>query len=240
MENNNDILIYSYLGLGDHFICSGAVRKIYKEESFNNFYLIIKEHSSKNMEFLYKDLDINFIKVPDDSEAHKIARSFKGKKYYWWHEGYDLSKTEYHEEEIYASLGFPNSVRYEYFHVERDKSNENKVYNEIINFNEPYTFIADDPKRGYNIDISRVPNYNTNIKTIKASNLLNYSLFDLLKVIENAQDTHVMYSSFFLLIDCMNLNKIYLHNSYLNKVHPIETYGIRMQNFLTSRNITHV
>lgn len=236
---DNDILIYNYLGLGDHFICSGAVRKIYSKESFNNFYLIIKERDSKNMEYLYKDLNIKFIKVQNDNEAHRIVKSFTGKKYHWWWEGYDLSKTQYHEEEIYASLGFENSTRYDYFYLKRDHTREDTVFNKIIN-NNPYTFIADDPKRRYNIDLQKIPNYNNNLKVIKSSQLLDYTLFDLLKVIEKAQDVHVIYSSFFILIDCLSLNKIYLHNSYLNKVNPIETYGKRMKNFLTSRNITHV
>ena len=64
----NNIIIYSYLGLGDHFICSGAVRKIYKEEDFDNLYLIIKKRDTKNIKFLYKDLNkLKLIKVKDDN-----------------------------------------------------------------------------------------------------------------------------------------------------------------------------
>jgi hypothetical protein len=237
----NNIIIYSFLGLGDHFICSGAIRKIYKEEKFDTLYLIIKERDTKNIEFLYKDLEkLKLIKVQNDGEASLIVNKFKGKKYHWWWLNYDLSKTTYHEEEIYASLGFPNSTRYDDFYLDRDIKKESNTFNKIIDFNEPYTFIADDPTRGYNIDISKIPNYNHNIKTIKSSDLLEYTLFDLLKIIETAKDVHVMYSSFFILIDCLSLNKIYLHNSYLNKISPIETYGERMTNFLTYRNITHV
>ena len=239
----NNIIIYSYLGLGDHFICSGAVRKIYKEEDFDNLYLIIKKRDTKNIKFLYKDLNkLKLIKVKDDNEALSIVNNFEGKKFHHWWLNYDLSKTTYHEEEIYASLGFSNSTRYDDFYLDRDNKKELDTFNKIINFNEPYTFIADDPSREYTKDISKIPEYDCNIKTIKSSDLLEYTLFDLLKVIESAKDTHVMYSSFFILIDCLSLNKIYLHNSYFkrNKINPIESYGERMNRFLTYRNITHV
>ena len=57
----NNIIIYSYLGLGDHFICSGAVRKIYKEEDFDNLYLIIKKRDTKNIKIYL--LEINKIRL---------------------------------------------------------------------------------------------------------------------------------------------------------------------------------
>ena len=178
----NNIIIYSFLGLGDHFICSGAVRRIYKEEDFDILYLIVKQRDTKNIEFLYKDLPrLKLIKVQSDNEAHLIVNNFKGKKFRWWWLNHDLSKTTYHEEEIYASLGFPNSTRYDYFHLDRDNKKESDVFNKIINFNEPYTFIADDPSREYTIDISKIPEYDCNIKIIKSILMELYLIFNYIK-----------------------------------------------------------
>ena len=67
---------------------------------------------------------LKLIKVKDYNEALSIVNNFKGKKFHHWWLNYDLSKTTYHEEEIYASLGFSNSTRYDDFYLDRDNKKE--------------------------------------------------------------------------------------------------------------------
>lgn len=236
-----DIIILPHLGLGDHLITHGVVRKLYETEQFNKMKLVVKEHFYSNVNFMFRDLDkLEYILVPNNSTTDSVrpgVKNIPGKLYdCWW---YGHKAEEVHEEEPYTSLGFNWKDKYEYFKVIRDKDREDFVYSKVVDNNESYVFVGDDPSRGYVIDVTKAIG-KTDLKIIRSHDLLEYTLFDLLKVMENAQSVHVMYNAFFTLIDCMSLNKIYLHNSYLNKVHPLETYGKPMSNLLSYRNIISI
>lgn len=236
------LLVVPHLGMGDYLICHGAIRAIAeRSKKYDEVYLIIKSCYEKNIRFMFRDLTkIRYVIVDSNTavEDHsKIIESFDGDKIVAWWYNYN-SSDHTTEEHIYLSLDLPPDCRYNDFKIQRDTDRENQVYTEVIgNLYKPYAFVADDPSRGYIIDITKVDGFQ-DMHIIKSSDLLKYSMFDLLKVIEKAQGVHVMYSAFFILIDCMSLNKIYLHNSYLNKVLPIESYGKPMQRFLKTRNIS--
>lgn len=237
----NNVSILSHLGLGDHFIVHGVVRKLYDTLSFDKMYIVVKKRYYDNVKFMFRDLDkIDYIKVPNEStssSAKNYLSNISGKKYdCWW---YGHSAKEVHEEELYTSLGFSWKDKYDYFKVNRDLDREDYVYSKVVDSDEPYLFVGDDPSRGYVIDPSKALG-ETNMRIIRSHDLLDYTLFDLLKVMEKAHSLHIMYNSFFVLADCMSLNKIYLHNSYLNKIDPLESYGEPMKNLLTYRNITAI
>lgn len=237
-----NIVIVPHLGLGDHLITHGAVRKIYESNDFEVMIIPVKEHFYSNVSFMFRDLSkISYVKVPNDSRVENVSahlRNTLSGRFIdrWW---YGHAAKEVHEEELYASLGFSWQDKYDYFRVIRDSDREDFVYSKVINDEEPYIFVGDDPSRNYIIDVKRAIG-NQDIKIVRSHDLLQYGLFDLLKVIEKAQSVHVMYNAWFTLCDCMKLNKIYLHNSYLNKIDPLETYGEPMKNLLSYRNITAI
>ena len=60
--------IYHHLGLGDHIICNGLVRKF--SSDYNNISLFCKPHNKESVEFMYRDLDnINIISLPSDLDV---------------------------------------------------------------------------------------------------------------------------------------------------------------------------
>lgn len=235
------LLVVPHLGMGDYLICHGAIRAISQSKKYDEVFLIIKECYEYNIRYMFSDLsNVRYIVVNSNTaveDHNQIINSFQGEKLVtWW---YSCNSPEHTaEEHIYTSLGLAPECRYNNFIVQRNIDMEELVFKDMVgNSNKPYVFVADDPCRGYTIDISRVKGFE-NMRVIKSSDFLKYSMFDMLKVIEKAHSAHVMYSSFFILIDCMSLNKIYLHNSYLNKVHDIESYGTSMKRFIADRQIT--
>jgi hypothetical protein len=239
MNPEEDFLFYHHLGMGDHFILHGLVRRLYKEEEFNSFNLISKKHYANNVRFMYRDLEkIKIIEVNNDSNADQIFNSFKGRKKKHFATDYREFSNCFSEEAAYLSLGFEPSDRYTYFHLERDYPRENEVYNKIINFNDEYIFIADDASRGYGIEDGNALD-GRKLKIIRSSDLLEYSIFDLIKIIKNAKDIHVIYSAFLMFLDCIkdSLPPMYIHESYIKKIYPYWPNDKNLKKFWKKRGI---
>jgi hypothetical protein len=213
-----DFMLYHHLGMGDHIINHGLVRKLYDQKIYNHFKLIVKKHYAENVRFMYSDLkNLNIIEVYDDIEANQIFEKHEGEKLKHF-VPYDNS-TKFYEISSYTSLGFDVNTRYDIFKINRDYNREDYVYKKIINHKKDYIFIADDPMRGYTINTNMVKG-NRDINIVRSADLLDYSMFDLLKIIENSIECHVIYSSFMMLIDCLNFSNLICHESYIQKIYP--------------------
>ena len=266
MPTQKDFLFYSHTGLGDYIIQNGLIRKLYNDLWFDYFYLMTKDVFLDQIKFMYRDLDrIRFLVCPDDTwdcptqmVAHQMfdaSRAMKIKLFRWQFEPKvvepsDDSLEYIHELYWYPCFGYSPSGRYDWFHLERDTKREEEVFSNIIgdNFSNDYIFVADDPSRGYEFDLSRVKD-DYDCQVIRASDYLNYTLFDLLGVMEKAKSCHVMWSSFFILCDSLNpgFTKIYLHETYLNggagkitHLTPTAPAKFVYDKFLSSRNISLV
>jgi len=244
MNTSNDILVVSHLGLGDHIIVNGVIRRMYHDNVFDKMHVVVKEEFLNHVAYMYRDLEkMAFLTVPNrcgvgDPEVSAHIRNFEGKVYNcWW---YGTEQVEYMEDNIMISLGYDWMEKYRSFKVQRDQELEKKVFDKIIGNEDPYIFVADDIRRGYKIDPFIVSKLDPNTRVVRSCELLEFTPFELLSVIENAEEAHCMHSAFFVLIDCMSLNKLYLHNSYVGKINPIESYGLPMANWLRERNITTV
>lgn len=239
-ETKEDLIIIPHLGLGDQIVINGLVRILHNSGKYKKIRLVTQQKFLSNVEFMYRDLsNIDYISSENNLNVDSVSNIVKSKyvgKFLdrWW---YNTKAVNVHEEEVYTSLGYKWTDRYEHFSVDRDFDKENKVFLKLITDSKPYIVVCDDPSRNYIIKPEKAIDVQ-NLNIIRTSDYLDYTLFDFLKVIENAESVHTMYSSFFLLIDCMSLNKIYLHNSYLHKVNPLESYGVPMMNLLKQRNIT--
>jgi hypothetical protein len=74
-----DFMLYHHLGMGDHIINHGLVRKLYDQKIYNHFKLIVKKHYAENVRFMYSDLkNLNIIEVYDDIEANQIFEKHEG------------------------------------------------------------------------------------------------------------------------------------------------------------------
>lgn len=268
----HDVIILPHLGLGDHFMSYGVVRKIHDEMNFNNVYLVCKEANLKNLQYAFNGTNIKYLVIPKEVQeginhteyASNLLKQNNFPGFNVQHplkvwkcgdelkvdEGpgtllidrwfYCMVPEEIQDDELYIPLGFTIEDKYNSFKkINRDTKKEDEVYRKIITDDAPYVFVTDDPSRNYTIDIKKALGYD-NIKVIRSHEYPEYTLFDLLKVIEKAHSVHVMYNGWLTLIDALELNKIYLHTTYFNKINSLESYGWTMLNFMKIRNISVV
>lgn len=244
-------VFYNHLGLGDHFIHSSAIRKISNINLFEEVCILTKEKDLRVLNQLYSDIpNIKFIICNYHHEALNYVNNYNGEKYSCWWYDHQLDDEYQYEDIAYKALNLNPKVRYEWFKVNRNKIKEDEVYNEIIKDNQKYIFVADDNSRGYGFNESFVLD-GRDYKIIKSDNYPQYTPLDLLKVIENSEEIHCMYSSFFFLcdqysgIDNNKLPKIILHESYINKIgvktidNPPDEYR-NLKKVLNKRNIKFI
>lgn len=237
-----EAIVYHHLGLGDHFIHHGAIRKLLKIKNYDKIYILTKNIYLNLIKTMFKDdVRIDIIECNTNENAISSVNSFDGDKYNcWWYNNGNTFVEDY----AYEALEFSPDDRYKYFYIERDLDREKEVF-DVIAPKEDYIFIADDSKRNFRISDEKALR-GRHLKIARSSNYLYLTPFDLLKVIENSVESHCLYSSFNVLIDCMNkfdfnFSKLFLHESYINKV------GIRdinnsqsLKSFFERRQITFI
>lgn len=272
MPTQKDFLLYHHMGLGDFVMCNGLVRKLYDTLPFENFYLMTKDVFMDQVQFMFRDLDrLICLEAPDDTwdcptqwVPHQMFDAFPGikLKLFMWHLQPRIvmpppdEMDDIGEHYWYKCLGFDSEVAYEYFHLERDYDREQQVYDEVIgDSQEPYVFVADDPGRGYSIDLAKANHHD--FKAVRSSDLMQYTIFDLLGIAERAYSCHVMWSNLFHVMNFLNgvvpdecdveelLFPLYLHESYLNKIGHFDSSAnanVRRlhEEFLKKRNVVFV
>ena len=208
--------IYHHLGLGDHIICNGLVRYIKKFE--DEVYVFCKPHNLKNVEYMYRDdSNIKVLSVGEDFDvieyininkiSNKVIRV-----------GFEKLTNKYStfDVEFYESVNIPFSVRFDNFHIERDFELEQNIIKELNPNNEKYIFT-------HNIDKSKIK---TNLKII--DNPVNYSIFNLISLIENAEEVHLMESSIKNLVNSYKMEKPkFFYHQYVRNYTPyLNTKGL--------------
>ena len=119
-------VILHHLGMGDHLICNGLVRKILQEDSLILHYPL-KFHNYDNVSVMLGDLSdrIRFIPVKDDGEMIKYASNFsetnKIRVGVFKSDWGSLSGTFC--EKFYKQLGIPYFERWDLFHFSENFQN---------------------------------------------------------------------------------------------------------------------
>ena len=214
---SKDLFVIGHLGLGDLLIMQGAIRKLSETRKPRRLFVLVRECFLGNAVQILKgisnielkttrcnwitDVNIDTI-VPSDFTGNILDR--------WWY-----NYPGWGEHTIYTSLGFSLEDRYKY-KIPRDIERETEIYQQVIK-EQNYIFIHDDPTRGHTIKLDKIPNYYGQA-IIKSSELQQYTLMDLLAVLDKAKECHVIYSSFAMLIDLMCSSKMYIHEKYINKI----------------------
>jgi hypothetical protein len=222
--------IYHHLGLGDHIICNGLVRHF--TEDFDKVIVFCKTQYKDNIEYMYRDdKKITVLDFPDDSDIIRYISNSSdiflnlvvaghGPKVFPGLRNID----EYingmgltFDRAFYEMAGVPFEYRFSKYYFERDLDRESYVYEQLNPNNEKYIYIQDDASRGFAIDRSKI---RTDLKIIE--NDMRFNIFEYLKILENAEEIHIMESSIQNLINSYWFDKpeLFLHK-YVRNYPPL-------------------
>lgn len=216
--------ICQHLGLGDHLICNGLIRTLYKKEE--DYTIFVKEKYLESISFMFRDLsNFHFITGEADDNIYFLQKNqiksddiiYAG---FTW-----VDKQKYSfEENFYLQNKVEFENKWSKFLVKRDNERESDLF-EKLKIDEPYIFIHEDKERGFEINQNLLPD----IRVIKADNSLTNNIFDYLKIMENAHQIHCIESSFLLLADIMNINSNIIFHSY-SRQHPDKFFQPKYKN----------
>jgi hypothetical protein len=216
MIDKREIFLWSHLGLGDAIICNAIYRHYAKE--YDLVHIFVKNRNLANVKYMLRDLNnINYISGYGDQDEfvkqyldiHRYIPLLK-----IGHEYLNHTKLNF-DEAFYEQVKIPFEKRYTDFYVERDLETEEKLCNILNPTGESYIFVHQDTDRGYPIHTDYIKNKNLKIieSNYKFDDIKEYLIFHYLKFIENAEEVHVMESSFKNMINfCINNKEnVYLH-----------------------------
>ena len=195
--------VHTHQGLGDQFTNNSIVRyyyNIYKQVTIFSSY-----RDYEQVKFMYRDLPNLTVKsVKDDTEAGNFVVEMGGYPQDYIRVGFEKITTKHgtFDESMYLGENLPYEMKWKNFHMERDFDRESIIFSELNPNNEPYVFC-------HHVDLSKV---RSDLKII--TNDMKYMVTDYIKILENAEEIHVMQSSFKDLICCLELDKpkCFLHN----------------------------
>jgi hypothetical protein len=183
--------IYHHLGLGDHIICNGMVR--HYKEIYGKVTVFCKPHNYENVKYMYRDdEDITVLSVGEDWDVNVYIFENKISK--------DVIKIGFDklinypmtkfDEAFYKIVEIPFEYRFSKFLFLRDLEKEGEAFNFVNPNNEEYIFVHG------NVDRNKI---RTDLKIIE--NPIKFGVFDILKIIENATEVHIMESSIKCLVN---------------------------------------
>ena len=214
----NSIVIHHHLGLGDHIDCNGMVRYFSELYNENMIQVFSKPQYFEMIEYMYRDNDrinVNLVNneyqgvtdflVENKSTVDDFFRV--GHEHYPTNPSNDKNCWEY----FYEQLEFDYDVKYDYFNMQRDMDEEERVYNKLNPSNEEYIFVHDDEARGFKIDIDN------DLKIIR--NDITENIFHFPMILEKAKEIHVMESSFKSMVEHFDVDgDLYFHDF---RQHPL-------------------
>lgn len=194
-----EILILGHLGLGDVLI-QNAILRHYAQTYLVTF--LTKAHNKISTAFMLRDEPrITVIEVEDDKEAKAIAQEVKS-------HGKEVLALGLHQTpptiplpppagwdgQLYTDAKVPFEDRWNNFKVMQQPSMEIEV---------PkcrYTFVHDDPKRGFKIRNEFLPSH---CKIIRADPSKSDNIFAWWSILQGAWEIHCIESSFAILVDSL-------------------------------------
>ena len=236
--DNNDLVIYHHLGLGDHIALSGLVREIIKDANADNVYMACLTHNMPNVERLYSDVqNLQLIDAGGDLAYHWgpmrewIKKNGPHKIIIIGHDDWGrLEKTwdGYVDTKVYIAAGYDIRLRWNNFKYERDMDAEEEVFKKLNPKDEEFCFvhdpgenkhIADGVWRGIIEDktVRHASTRHTNFQPLKIiRNDPTVPIMDLGLVLERASELHLMESSIRCLVEGLDtLGARHFHHRYI-------------------------
>ena len=189
-------LTLTHLGMGDLILCNGMIREVKKQNDI--VFVPVKVHNLLNFKDLFKDdNNIKPLIANNDLEAINYSNGFFDNIIKTGIFSNNKIKYENFCEQFYLQANVDYSKRWDSFYYERDTKKESELYNKLI-LNNEFVFVHQDIQR--NLIINR--NFTNHISPIhKFGDNSEYSIFNYLKILENAKEIHCIDSSFACFID---------------------------------------
>jgi hypothetical protein len=188
--------IYHHLGLGDHIICNGLVR--HYKEIHGQVGVFCKNSNYEVVRYMYRDDEnIQVYGIIDDSDIENCIAA-NGIENYVVRVGFEnlyKCNAKTFDVSFYEGCKIPFLVRFTDFHIDRDLDLERKILDELNPNREKYIFT-------HNVNKDKIK---SNFKII--DNPENFNIFNLISLIENAEEVHVMESSIKNLINSYKMSK---------------------------------
>jgi hypothetical protein len=203
----NTVFVYHHLGLGDHIVCNGLVRSIFRKDLPDFLFLPVKAHNHRTISAMYSDeprivcLPVKSdADVPHLSQAHHASRVYRA--------GFEKTRADW-DVSFYDSVGISFSERWNSFKIERNAQRETELANSLNIAGLPYIVIHDTASIG---KFNEMKVDNREMRTIRIEKLTD-NLLDWCGVIEGCEEFHGIDSSVVHLAQSLNVKKGILHAS---------------------------
>ena len=212
-------IIHHHLGLGDHIDCNGMVRYILDVGEYEEINIIAKDPYTYMISHMYRDDSrIHVIKIDGDNEYTEVEKYRNsnpkkefiriGHEYYAPVPGENKNCWEY----FYEQLNIPHETKDDYFRVDVDEKEEQRVFEKLNPNDEDYIFVHDEPSTG-KMDLE----IKSNLKIIR--NDISENIFHFTKILREAKEIHLVESSFKSMVEHFpTTGKLYFHEK---KEHPL-------------------
>lgn len=212
----SSLYLHHHLGMGDHIICNGLVRRLLS--TWGRVEVFAKEVNAPRVSRMFSDCHrIGVIVIPHfetgEEYIHYVNAFFKTIQYpnkfmRIGHDNVYRSRKNF-DEVFYEDAGIPFEERWSSFHFARNMESENRVQEKLNPDGQPYMFVHDDPIRGFEF----TPKNPKNLKVIKNDPTIN--MFDMASFLEHAEEIHCMESSFRCFVEGLPNVKcpLYFHRS---------------------------
>ena len=218
------IYIYEHLGLGDQIACNGLVRTV--AEDFDVTFVFAKPKNTNNVLRMFSD-NPNIRVIPmEERDVRQFMQIAPQNDYLIvghekLHEELIKDRQGKFDRVFYKMANVPFENKWDKFYYKRNTETEHDVFYNKLNLTDEskFIFVHDDAERPMLHD-----KLSQGIKIVKPDRK-DISIFDFLYTIEKAKEVHCIDSSFFNLIDCIQLKNDNLFFHKYVKIHLVGEGG---------------
>ncbi len=222
--SSRGVYILPHQGLGDHLLCGGIYREYAKR--FPMVFIPVTANYAQTLRHMLSDLDnihilsFNFpisdsrLNLKMESQA-KLMSNFGFEILYlgFFEAGFFKDPSLRLDANYYFQANLELSHRWDSFSVPRDLSKESELKSLLIDNGKKYIFVHDDKSRNFNI---REEYLSKGYQVVRPDNRLSrqFSFFDYLTLIEQAEEIHCIESSFAALIEGLQIPGVKFAHRY--------------------------
>jgi hypothetical protein len=189
-------IIVTHQGWTDIIVCLGIF--FYLSKIKEKIVLLIREDSKDFIDYLFQNNEKIIIEymaknLLDKKRIKHILKKYKNYEFFgageFWNPCIDKKLIPGSIEYFYSPLNVPIDSHFKNFEIERNYKLENDKYYDIIsNIGNNYIVLNEDPERNLLIDRNHIKKYNIFFNINNSSKIL----FDMLKILENASEIHLI------------------------------------------------